>query len=85
MALSTISGPQTNFAPCLRAKRRVGTDIQAWMSGIRDNIQNVHTSPRSDHWSEEDTILEVFRCQVVNPGTFGSSGRLRRGRRMRAS
>ena len=27
MALSTISGPHTKVAPCLRAKRRVGTVV----------------------------------------------------------
>jgi len=56
MALSTISGPHTSFAPCLRANNRVGTEFLQFMIVT---AKRPRTTTRADHGCQHKTILEV--------------------------
>jgi hypothetical protein len=62
MALSTISGPQTNVAPCFRADNRVGTkmlDIRQCDIAHKDCIV-LRTGSRANHRRQEYSVLEII-------------------------
>ena len=75
MALSTISGPHTRDAPCLRAVSRVGT-ASGQSSTQRGNWGTRRTGARADHRGEKDAILERVGGEM---GKFETFERARRG------
>ena len=74
MALSTISGPQTRDAPCLRAVSRVGT--ASGQSTTQQGTRVRRTGARADHRGEKDAILERVGREM---GEFETFERARRG------
>jgi hypothetical protein len=73
MALSTISGPQTSFAPCLRAKSLVGTEDTEMRNGKEEEMRR--TGTRTNHWRKHDAISVIIRSEAFQPRAFGVAGR----------